>query len=112
MLTYTSVVIRTPESMFTLMRSSLTCHSIPFIATYILASLFLVTSFLSLIKRRDYWPFSCYPMFSTHMSWPTQTVIRFKLCFSDDTTQWWQPHFFKLPLIFSRELQRANAMPS
>lgn len=55
----------------------------------IIAVLHLVATF----RRKWYWPFCYWPMFSTPPSLPSTEAYRIRLCIGD-SVQWWKPHYF------------------
>lgn len=62
----------------------------------LLIAVLLVPAWFVTLRRRDAWPFSCYPMFSSLMFPETLGIYRIALEHSDGSLRWWNPHFYKL----------------
>ena len=59
------------------------------------------------IKSREYWPFSCYPMFSVKMDQSHLEIFRVALDQGDKGTCWWNPEFHRLPRAYGKAFRQS-----
>jgi len=70
----------------------------------LLIAILFVPAWIVTLRRKDAWPFSCYPMFSSLMFPETLGVYRIALEHSDGSLRWWNPHFYKLQGTLGKRL--------
>ena len=73
----------------------------------LLIAVLLIPAWIVTLRRKDAWPFSCYPMFSSLMFPETLGVYRIALEHSDGSLRWWNPHFYKLQGTLGKRLVSA-----
>ena len=81
-----------------------------------LAPIFVVLHVLAIARRRLYWPFRDWPMFSTPPSLPRCEAFRIRLCIGNERA-WWRPHYYYRARNYSHVAQimlgrvRAGELP-
>src|SRR5215510_3561769 len=68
----------------------------------------LVPLLWAMVRGKDYWPFSHYPMFSRSSTLKELAVYRLALETKLGGTSWWRSEFFRYPEFVGQRLQRIH----
>lgn len=72
-----------------------------------LALLFVACSWYCVVRKRDAWPFSAFPMFERPVEASRLVVYRIALELEGGEVQWWTPHYYKLQQTLGVEFGHA-----
>jgi hypothetical protein len=76
-------------------------------APSLVTALLVGGAWLATALRRDFWPFSCYPMFDGDLRPSHLRLFRVVFVGADGDLIWWRPRRSKLAMIIGAEFQRA-----
>ena len=62
----------------------------------------------AIVRGKDYWPFSHYPMFSQHSALKDLAVYRLALETKSGAITWWRSEFFRYPEFVGQRLRRIH----
>jgi hypothetical protein len=63
---------------------------------WLVSSLLVASALVAMLRQRDAWPFSHYPMFSRRITAENLVVFRIAIEDAGGRIAWWRPRFFRM----------------